>query len=57
MARASCKAGVTEEARRGLTGSESLTAPIFPRSCLASQDPYCGWHRSRGCVDIRGPGG
>ncbi|XP_075417883.1 semaphorin-6C isoform X4 [Tenrec ecaudatus] len=25
------------------------------RSCLASQDPYCGWHRSRGCVDIRGP--
>ncbi|XP_035304343.1 semaphorin-6C isoform X2 [Cricetulus griseus] len=27
------------------------------RSCLASQDPYCGWHRSRGCVNIRGPGG
>uniref|UniRef100_A0A8C6RPK3 Sema domain, transmembrane domain (TM), and cytoplasmic domain, (semaphorin) 6C n=1 Tax=Nannospalax galili TaxID=1026970 RepID=A0A8C6RPK3_NANGA len=27
------------------------------RSCLASQDPYCGWHRSRGCVDIRGPSG
>ncbi|XP_036681752.1 semaphorin-6C isoform X3 [Balaenoptera musculus] len=27
------------------------------RSCLASQDPYCGWDRSRGCVDIRGPGG
>ncbi|XP_072622682.1 semaphorin-6C isoform X7 [Vulpes vulpes] len=27
------------------------------RSCLASQDPYCGWHSSRGCVDIRGPGG
>ncbi|XP_039102273.1 semaphorin-6C isoform X3 [Hyaena hyaena] len=27
------------------------------RSCLASRDPYCGWHRSRGCVDIRGPGG
>uniref|UniRef100_G1NZ41 Semaphorin 6C n=1 Tax=Myotis lucifugus TaxID=59463 RepID=G1NZ41_MYOLU len=26
-------------------------------SCLASQDPYCGWHSSRGCVDIRGPGG
>uniref|UniRef100_A0A2K6T9H8 Semaphorin 6C n=1 Tax=Saimiri boliviensis boliviensis TaxID=39432 RepID=A0A2K6T9H8_SAIBB len=27
------------------------------RSCLASQDPYCEWHSSRGCVDIRGPGG
>lgn len=27
------------------------------RSCLASQDPYCGWHNSRGCVDIRGPRG
>ncbi|XP_054547243.1 semaphorin-6C isoform X3 [Talpa occidentalis] len=27
------------------------------RSCLASRDPYCGWHSSRGCVDIRGPGG
>uniref|UniRef100_A0A8C0WU67 Sema domain-containing protein n=1 Tax=Castor canadensis TaxID=51338 RepID=A0A8C0WU67_CASCN len=27
------------------------------RSCLASQDPYCGWHSSRGCMDIRGPGG
>ncbi|XP_011829050.1 PREDICTED: semaphorin-6C [Mandrillus leucophaeus] len=27
------------------------------RSCLASQDPYCGWHSSRGCVDIREPGG
>ncbi|EAW53469.1 semaphorin 6C [Homo sapiens] len=27
------------------------------RSCLASQDPYCGWHSSRGCVDIRGSGG
>uniref|UniRef100_A0A8C3YFS3 Semaphorin 6C n=1 Tax=Catagonus wagneri TaxID=51154 RepID=A0A8C3YFS3_9CETA len=27
------------------------------RSCLASQDPYCGWDSSRGCVDIRGPGG
>ncbi|XP_045672960.1 semaphorin-6C isoform X1 [Phyllostomus hastatus] len=27
------------------------------RSCLASQDPYCGWHSSRGCVDIRVPGG
>ncbi|XP_035583282.1 semaphorin-6C isoform X5 [Zalophus californianus] len=27
------------------------------RSCLASQDPYCGWHSSRGCVDIRRPGG
>nr|XP_048283883.1 semaphorin-6C [Myodes glareolus] len=27
------------------------------RSCLASQDPYCGWHRLRGCVSIRGPGG
>ncbi|XP_049736382.1 semaphorin-6C isoform X2 [Elephas maximus indicus] len=27
------------------------------RSCLASQDPYCGWHSSQGCVDIRGPGG
>ncbi|XP_008582573.1 PREDICTED: semaphorin-6C isoform X3 [Galeopterus variegatus] len=27
------------------------------RSCLASQDPYCGWHSSRGCVDIRGPSG
>nr|KAF6414326.1 semaphorin 6C [Molossus molossus] len=27
------------------------------RSCLATQDPYCGWHSSRGCVDIRGPGG
>ncbi|XP_047376201.1 semaphorin-6C isoform X3 [Sciurus carolinensis] len=27
------------------------------RSCLASQDPYCGWHSSRGCVDIRGTGG
>ncbi|XP_030792966.1 semaphorin-6C isoform X2 [Rhinopithecus roxellana] len=27
------------------------------RTCLASQDPYCGWHSSRGCVDIRGPGG
>lgn len=27
------------------------------RSCLASQDPYCGWHSSRGCVDIRGPRG
>nr|XP_023496982.1 semaphorin-6C isoform X4 [Equus caballus] len=26
------------------------------RSCLASQDPYCGWDSSRGCVDIRGPG-
>ncbi|XP_066124061.1 semaphorin-6C isoform X1 [Saccopteryx bilineata] len=26
------------------------------RSCLASHDPYCGWHSSRGCVDIRGPG-
>ncbi|XP_004588933.2 semaphorin-6C [Ochotona princeps] len=26
------------------------------RSCLASQDPYCGWHSSRGCVDIRGGG-
>ncbi|XP_029804509.1 semaphorin-6C isoform X4 [Suricata suricatta] len=26
------------------------------RSCLASQDPYCGWHRSRGCVAVRGPG-
>ncbi|CAH6919141.1 Sema6c [Phodopus roborovskii] len=27
------------------------------RSCLASQDPYCGWHRSRGCVNIWEPGG
>ncbi|XP_036761059.2 semaphorin-6C isoform X2 [Manis pentadactyla] len=27
------------------------------RSCLASQDPYCGWHSSRGCVNIRGSGG
>ncbi|OWK05585.1 hypothetical protein Celaphus_00002041 [Cervus elaphus hippelaphus] len=27
------------------------------RSCLASQDPYCGWDSSRGCVDIRAPGG
>ncbi|XP_060057686.1 semaphorin-6C isoform X2 [Erinaceus europaeus] len=27
------------------------------RSCLASQDPYCGWHSSRGCVDIRGSAG
>ncbi|XP_037681952.1 semaphorin-6C isoform X1 [Choloepus didactylus] len=27
------------------------------RSCLASQDPYCAWHSSRGCMDIRGPGG
>uniref|UniRef100_A0A9L0J5B9 Semaphorin 6C n=1 Tax=Equus asinus TaxID=9793 RepID=A0A9L0J5B9_EQUAS len=27
------------------------------RSCLASQDPYCGWDSSRGCVDIRGSGG
>lgn len=27
------------------------------RSCLASQDPYCGWHRLRGCVSIREPGG
>nr|XP_044994129.1 semaphorin-6C isoform X2 [Jaculus jaculus] len=27
------------------------------RSCLASQDPYCGWHGSRGCVDIRRSGG
>ncbi|KAM5161978.1 semaphorin-6C isoform 3-T5 [Callospermophilus lateralis] len=27
------------------------------RSCLASQDPYCGWHSARGCVDIRGTGG
>ncbi|XP_038167093.1 semaphorin-6C isoform X3 [Arvicola amphibius] len=27
------------------------------RSCLASQDPYCGWHRLKGCVSIRGPGG
>ncbi|XP_036308682.1 LOW QUALITY PROTEIN: semaphorin-6C [Pipistrellus kuhlii] len=27
------------------------------RSCLASRDPYCGWHSSRGCVDIRGPHG
>ncbi|XP_052587055.1 semaphorin-6C isoform X1 [Peromyscus californicus insignis] len=27
------------------------------RSCLASQDPYCGWHRLKGCVTIRGPGG
>ncbi|XP_077883720.1 semaphorin-6C isoform X7 [Ictidomys tridecemlineatus] len=27
------------------------------RSCLASQDPYCGWHSSRGCVDITGTGG
>ncbi|XP_060249106.1 semaphorin-6C isoform X3 [Meriones unguiculatus] len=26
------------------------------RSCLASQDPYCGWHRLRGCVNIRGSG-
>ncbi|XP_006861460.1 PREDICTED: semaphorin-6C isoform X2 [Chrysochloris asiatica] len=26
------------------------------RSCLASQDPYCGWHSSLGCVAIRGPG-
>uniref|UniRef100_G1SI72 Semaphorin 6C n=1 Tax=Oryctolagus cuniculus TaxID=9986 RepID=G1SI72_RABIT len=26
------------------------------RSCLASQDPYCGWHSSRGCVDVRGGG-
>ncbi|XP_053446677.1 semaphorin-6C [Nycticebus coucang] len=27
------------------------------RRCLASQDPYCGWHSSRGCVDIKRPGG
>ncbi|XP_036046246.1 semaphorin-6C isoform X1 [Onychomys torridus] len=27
------------------------------RSCLASRDPYCGWHRLKGCVTIRGPGG
>ncbi|XP_059121818.1 semaphorin-6C isoform X3 [Peromyscus eremicus] len=27
------------------------------RSCLGSQDPYCGWHRLKGCVTIRGPGG
>ncbi|XP_028344645.1 semaphorin-6C isoform X4 [Physeter macrocephalus] len=27
------------------------------RSCLTSQDPYCGWDSSRGCVDIRRPGG
>ncbi|XP_036859237.2 semaphorin-6C isoform X5 [Manis javanica] len=27
------------------------------RSCLASQDPYCGWHSSRGCVNIRGSAG
>lgn len=33
----------------------SLAFIIF-RSCLASQDPYCGWHSSRGCVDIRGGG-
>ncbi|XP_055459806.1 semaphorin-6C isoform X4 [Psammomys obesus] len=26
------------------------------RSCLASRDPYCGWHRLRGCVNIRGSG-
>ncbi|XP_012585453.1 PREDICTED: semaphorin-6C, partial [Condylura cristata] len=25
------------------------------RSCLASRDPYCGWHSASGCVDIRGP--
>ncbi|XP_054986343.1 semaphorin-6C isoform X1 [Sorex araneus] len=27
------------------------------RSCLASQDPYCAWQSSHGCVDIRGPAG
>ncbi|KAM6219460.1 semaphorin-6C isoform 2-T2 [Rhynchocyon petersi] len=27
------------------------------RSCLASQDPYCGWHSSQGCVDIKRPSG
>ncbi|XP_068946142.1 semaphorin-6C isoform X2 [Petaurus breviceps papuanus] len=25
------------------------------RSCLDSQDPYCGWGSLRGCVDVRGP--
>ncbi|XP_030896894.1 semaphorin-6C isoform X5 [Leptonychotes weddellii] len=36
---------------------EEINAYSPSRSCLASQDPYCGWHSSRGCVDIRGPGG
>ncbi|KAL6044172.1 hypothetical protein STEG23_019852 [Scotinomys teguina] len=27
------------------------------RSCLTSRDPYCGWHRFKGCVTIRGPSG
>ncbi|KAM8999153.1 semaphorin-6C isoform 3-T8 [Sarcophilus harrisii] len=26
------------------------------RSCLDSQDPYCGWESFKGCVDVRGPG-
>ncbi|XP_074044899.1 semaphorin-6C isoform X1 [Macrotis lagotis] len=25
------------------------------RSCLDSQDPYCGWGNFKGCVDVRGP--
>ncbi|XP_035583281.1 semaphorin-6C isoform X4 [Zalophus californianus] len=36
---------------------EEINAYSPSRSCLASQDPYCGWHSSRGCVDIRRPGG
>uniref|UniRef100_A0A9L0T587 Semaphorin 6C n=1 Tax=Equus caballus TaxID=9796 RepID=A0A9L0T587_HORSE len=36
---------------------EEIDAYSPSRSCLASQDPYCGWDSSRGCVDIRGPGG
>ncbi|XP_073904250.1 semaphorin-6C isoform X3 [Castor canadensis] len=36
---------------------EEIDAYSPSRSCLASQDPYCGWHSSRGCMDIRGPGG
>ncbi|XP_077883718.1 semaphorin-6C isoform X5 [Ictidomys tridecemlineatus] len=36
---------------------EEIDAYSPSRSCLASQDPYCGWHSSRGCVDITGTGG
>ncbi|XP_072500878.1 semaphorin-6C isoform X5 [Notamacropus eugenii] len=25
------------------------------RSCLDSQDPYCGWGSFKGCMDVRGP--
>ncbi|XP_074121420.1 semaphorin-6C isoform X5 [Sminthopsis crassicaudata] len=35
---------------------EEIDTYSSSRSCLDSQDPYCGWESFKGCVDVRGPG-